>query len=107
MLSPHNLTLAEERVILASPYARRLIHEVLALAESRDPVDAAADALTAASILAARLARMQAEDAHEDREARRVLGEELPEPRATYGPPLPAKLRPRMLGDTDPGDGNW
>lgn len=45
----------DEHAILSSPTTRRLVHEIIRLADQRDPLDAARDAELAAAILRARL----------------------------------------------------
>lgn len=80
-----DLTLEDERAALANPSTRRLVFEVLSLAEDRDPVDAAADVLTAASLLASRLARAQTAQRSAE------LGIDVgPSIRGTLGPGRPA-----------------
>lgn len=50
-----NLTREQEEAILASPGTRRLVKDVLELAESKDCVDAFYDVLTATAILKRRM----------------------------------------------------
>ena len=52
------MTKAEEETILNSPCTRKLVHDVLRLAEKRDILDAAHDIELAAEILKARFQRM-------------------------------------------------
>ena len=56
-MSELEMTPATEASILASPGTHRLVREILALAETRDLLDAACDTETAAAILRARFAR--------------------------------------------------
>lgn len=48
----------QEREILADPATRRLVHEVVQLAQDRDPVDAVADLELALRIMEGRLERL-------------------------------------------------
>lgn len=52
------LTVSQERQVLTSSSTRRLVFEVLKLAETRDILDAARDVELASKILAARVDRM-------------------------------------------------
>lgn len=46
-----------EREVLSDPCTRRLVHEVVALCESRDPVDAVGDLSLALAIVYGRMLR--------------------------------------------------
>ena len=55
---PDTLTEQEERDILSDPSTRRLVFDVLKLAESRDILDSSRDVALAAKILYSRFDRM-------------------------------------------------
>lgn len=55
---PKRLTVSQERDILTSSCTRKLVFEVLKLAETRDCLDASRDVELASKILAARVDRL-------------------------------------------------
>jgi hypothetical protein len=70
------LSAEQERRVLIDPSTRRMVVDILAMAETRDPCDAARDSELAARILAGRIDRLLKREAaeRERQEEARVFG---------------------------------